>query len=153
MMHCFRIVKPAFASSALSGEGARLYGGRWNPAGWRCVYTAESRALAVLELLVHLTGQSRSLNFRLLTLEVDDDSIAHVKHVPEGWAAQPAGKASQSIGLNWLQSKKTLALKVPSVLVPEESNLLLNPEATGFDGIRITEEREFRLSPRLHLTS
>ncbi|MEP4078692.1 RES family NAD+ phosphorylase [Haloferula sp.] len=148
-MQCFRIVKPDYAASALSGEGARLYGGRWNPPGWRCVYAAESRALAVLELMVHLTGRSRALSYRLLTLDLDDSVVSKAKHLPDDWTAHPAGKASQSVGLDWLQANKTPALKVPSVLIPEESNLLLNPQAPGFEKIRVVEEREFRLDLRL----
>jgi len=148
-MRCYRIVRPAYAASALSGEGARLYGGRWNPPGWRCVYAAESRALAVLELLVHLTGRSRSLEFCLLTLELDDDHVSEAPSLPRDWSAHPAGKSSQSIGLEWLKTSRTPAMRVPSVLIPEEHNLLLNPSAPGFDQIRIIEERDFRLDLRL----
>ena len=148
-MRCYRIVKPAYAATALSGEGARLYGGRWNPPGWRCVYAAESRALAVLELLVHLTGRSRALTYRLLTLEIDDRAVSVAKHLPDDWTVHPAGKASQSIGLNWLQANKIPALKVPSVLIPEESNLLLNPQTPGFEKIFVVEERNFSLDLRL----
>ena len=148
-MLAFRIVKPAFAASALSGEGARLYGGRWNPPGWRCVYAAESRAMAVLELLVHLTGRSRTLNYRLLTLEIDDDAVAESRHLPQDWNAQPAGAASQSVGLHWLQANRHAVLRVPSVLIPEESNLLINPLNPEFGGIRIVDERDFRLDLRL----
>ena len=147
-MRCYRIVRPTYAATALSGEGARLFGGRWNPPGWRCVYAAESRALAVLELLVHLTGQSRFLTYRLLTLEIDEEEIPKAKHLPDDWSAHPAGTSSQSVGLHWLQAAKTPALKVPSVLIPEESNLLLNPLAPGFEKIRIVEERDFRLDLR-----
>jgi RES domain-containing protein len=148
-MHCYRLVKPAYAASALSGEGARLYGGRWNPSGWRCIYAAESRALAALELLVHLTGRSRALTYRLLTLEIPDETpISQVKHLAEGWAAHPAGKSSQTIGLQWLQANKTAALRVPSVLIPEESNLLINPQAPNFERIRVVEECNFHLDLR-----
>lgn len=148
-MRCYRIVRPAYAASALSGEGARLYGGRWNPPGWRCVYAAESRALAVLELLVHLTGRSRGLTYRLLTLEVDKKAPSETPSLPSDWAAQPAGKSSQTIGLDWLKAARSPAMRVPSVLIPEEHNLLLNPAAPGFKKIRIIEEREFQLDLRL----
>ncbi|MGB6222707.1 RES family NAD+ phosphorylase [Haloferula sp.] len=142
-------MKPDFAATALSGEGARLYGGRWNPPGWRCVYAAESRALAMLELLVHLTGRSRALKFRLLTLEIDQAAVLEAKHLADGWNTHPAGRASQIIGQNWLQDSKSPVLRVPSVLIPEESNFLLNPLAPGFDMIRVIEERELSLDLRL----
>lgn len=148
-MHCFRIIKPDFAATALSGEGARLYGGRWNPPGWRCVYAAESRALAMLELLVHLTGRSRALKFRLLTLDLGEAAVLEAKHLPADWNAHPAGRASQWVGQNWLQKLDSPVLRVPSVLIPEEHNLLLNPLAPGFDKIRVIDERELSLDLRL----
>lgn len=147
-VQAFRIVRPVHAASALSGEGARLHGGRWNPPGWRCVYAAESRALAVLEMLVHLTGATRSLSYRLLTLEFDDSLVGRSAPLPSGWDQHPAGSASQNIGLEWLRSARSAALRVPSVLLPEEGNFLINPSAPGFEEIRITEEREFQLDFR-----
>lgn len=147
-MRCYRIVSPRHAATALSGEGARLYGGRWNQPGWRCVYAAETRALAVLELLVHLTGKSRGLTYRLLTVEVPDDAVVSPNAFPDGWNATPAGGASQSVGTEWLRTGKSAALRVPSVLIPEESNLLLNPDAEAFSETRIVTERDFQLDLR-----
>lgn len=147
-MRCYRIVSPRHAATALSGEGARLYGGRWNHPGWRCVYAAESRALAVLELLVHLTGKSRALPYRLLTVEVPDEAVLPAGALPDGWNATPAGGASQSVGTEWLRARKSAALRVPSVLIPEESNLLINPDAASFAEIRIVAERDFQLDLR-----
>ena len=148
-MQAYRIVKPAYAPSALSGEGARLYGGRWNPPGLRCVYAAGSRALAVLEMLVHLNGPSRALPYCILSLEIDDSLVAVAKAVPQGWKANPAGRASQQIGHEWLKANRSAALLVPSVIIPQEQNLLLNPLAPGFDTVRVTEEQELRLDQRL----
>lgn len=147
-MRGFRIVSPRYAATALSGEGARIYGGRWNEPGWRCVYAAESRALAVLELLVHLTGRSRGLAYRLLTLEIPDGSVSRLESLPEGWNGTPPGSLSQRLGTEWLRRGKTAALRVPSVLIPEESNLLLNPETEDFSKIRVVAERDFQLDLR-----
>ena len=144
-MRCYRIVHCRHAASALSGEGARLYGGRWSPAGRPCVYAAESRALAALEMLVHLTGRSRTPPYRLLTIEVPDDSVPRAAHPPPGWDAMPPGNSSQSIGAEWLRAGQTMALMVPSVIIPEESILLLNPRAPGFDTIRVLDERDLHL--------
>lgn len=148
-MLCYRIVKPAHAASALSGEGARVFGGRWNPPGRACVYTAESRALAVLEMLVHLTGRSRALPYRLLTVEVPDDSLVGTLQLPAGWGATPGGRASQGLGEDWLRSGEAVALRVPSVIIPEEFNLLLNPLAPGYERVRVLDERDFQLDLRL----
>jgi len=148
-MLCYRIVRPARVATALSGEGARLYGGRWNPPGMRCVYAAESRALGILEMLVHLTGRTRALPYRVLTLEVDERLVAPDRGAPVGWDAHPAGPVSQGHGGVWLEAARFAALRVPSVVVPEESNLLLNPQGPGFASIRIVEEAVFRLDRRL----
>ena len=148
-MRCFRIVKPAYASSALSGEGARLYGGRWNPPGVRCVYAAGSRALAVLELLVHLSPETRGMAFRLLEIEVADGLIAPEKRPLSGWNVHPAGNVSQNHGLGWLRQGTHAALRVPSVVIPQEANVLLNPASAGFEQVRVVNESTFQLDLRL----
>ena len=148
-MLCYRIVKPGFAARALDGEGARLFGGRWNPPGQACVYTAGSRALAVLEMFVHLTGSSRSLSYRLLTIEVPDDSPERPASLLDSWATTPAGNCSQSVGGKWLESRQSTILEVPSVIIPEESNFLLNPLTPGFEAVKVVSERDFHLDPRL----
>ncbi|WP_367874773.1 RES family NAD+ phosphorylase [Luteolibacter sp. Populi] len=148
-MRCYRIVKPAYASTALSGEGARLYGGRWNPPGHRAVYAAGSRALAVLEMLVHITPQGRGIEYRLLEVEVPDELVAPRFNPPHGWDEHPAGTPSQNHGLNWLKAARHVALALPSVVIPEESNFLLNPLAPGFERLKITGESTFQLDLRL----
>lgn len=147
-MRCYRIVKPAYVATALSGEGARLYGGRWNPPGHRCVYAAATRALAVLEMLVHLTPASRGIEFRLLELDVPDELVAPRLVTRSGWNDHPAGLASQDAGLLWLKAALHVALPVPSVVIQDESNLLLNPAALGFERVQITAETSFQLDQR-----
>jgi len=148
-MLCYRIVTSSHAPEPLSGEGARLYGGRWSPPGWRCVYTAESRALAVLEMLVHLNGRTRGLPFTLLTIRLPDGFRITTAHPPESWDAIPAGDASQSFGGSWLKGGDTIALRVPSIIIPDETNLLLNPQASGFERVEIVDRREFQMDRRL----
>lgn len=149
-MRCFRIVRPAYAPTALSGEGAGLHGGRWNPPDWRCVYTAESRALAALEMLVHLTGKARALPDRILTIDLPDGLIAPATKPPENWNTHPVGPPSQNHGLTWLQSNRFAAIKLPSTMIPQETHLLLNPLAPEFESIRIIENTEFRLDLQLN---
>lgn len=148
-MLCYRIVKEDRASGALSGEGARLFGGRWNPPGWRCVYAASSRALAALELLVHLPAGGRRLRFVILTLEIDVGEIAEFRARPGGWDILPPGEVSQSVGLAWLRGSKSAGLRVPSVVIPQEENVLLNPEAPGFRGLREIGRETFAFDRRL----
>lgn len=148
-MRCYRIVRPVHATTALSGEGARLYGGRWNPPGWRCVYAAGSRALAILEMLAHLSPATRGLKYRMLEIDVPDGEISPEQKPPPHWDAHPAGSESQNHGMVWLRASNRAALLVPSVLVPEESNVLLNPAAPGFRRVKIVSERDFQLDLRL----
>lgn len=149
-MLCYRIVSPRWADTALSGEGARLYGGRWNSPGKRCVYAAGSRSLAALEMLVHLTGTARGLEWSLLTFEIPDKNIvAGSPTLPIGWDAMPPGEASQSIGDTWLEKGASVAMRIPSVVIPEETNVLINPLASNFESIKFVERRTFQLDLRL----
>jgi len=148
-VRAFRIVRPAYASTALSGEGARLYGGRWNFEGLPCVYSAGSRALAALELLVHTSPESLPLRFELIEIEVPDDLLETRLSPPPRWQLMPAGDASKAFGDRWLRGSYRAALKVPSVIVPEEWNLLLNPQHPDFKRVELVSQREFRFDPRM----
>ena len=123
MTAVYRLVRSERAGQALSGEGARLYGGRWNPPGAAVVYSSESRALAVLETFVHLTLEARTMRFLLYTIELPPR--ARVARHP-GERAPPSLEASQEVGREWFLGGKTLALAVPSAIVPREANYVLN---------------------------
>jgi len=149
-MLAFRIVMSSFAGNAFSGEGARLYGGRWNPPGIRCVYVASSRALAALELLVHASPELLHVEFQLVEIEIPDAMIETRLHPPRGWDELPAGTPSQEFGARWLtNSGAKVALAVPSILIPEEMNYLLNPLHPAFPDVRIRHQRAFQLDRRL----
>jgi len=149
-MFAFRIVKPAFAANPLSGEGARLFGGRWNPPGVRCVYAAGSRALAALELLVHASPEILRVEFQLIEIEIPDSMIETRLRPPPGWDEMPPGAPSQDFGARWLARSQTkAALAVPSILIPEEMNYLINPSHPAFPNIRIRQQRAFQIDPRL----
>jgi len=121
-----------YASDDLSGKGAETTGGRWNRKGTPLVYTANSIALACLETVVHLSGADPlPLNRYLIRIEVPSpawkartrfDPSSHV-----GWDALPAGLVSLDWGTLWARSTHTLVAQVPSIVVPEEDNILLNP--------------------------
>lgn len=125
----YRIVQEQWSATALDGEGARRYGGRWNLPGVAAVYLAESRALAALEILVHAPREALRLNWRLIELEIPDSQIERVpvSSLPENWRTQPSSRAAQAFGANWLRAGKNLALQLPSVVIPEEKSVLLNP--------------------------
>jgi RES domain-containing protein len=152
-MRAYRIVRPAFAATALSGEGARLYGGRWNIEGLPCVYTAGSRALAALELLVHAAPEALGIRFQLIEIEIPDELLETRLHHPPGWEQMPAGDPSKCYGDRWLRGSYRAALRVPSAVIPEEWNFLLNPRHPDFRKVKQISEKEFRFDPRMSLTT
>lgn len=145
-MNLFRLVRRERSADALSGEGARRYGGRWNPPGAAVVYAAESRALAVLETFVHLTLEARALHFMLLTLELP----GRVKLHRHSGARPPRSiGTSQETGRVWLEKGDTLALVVPSLIVPQEKNYVLNVGHEHFPAVRVANAEPFSFDERL----
>lgn len=117
-MNVWRICRKPFAD--LSGEGARLYGGRWNSPGWPVVYTAETAALAVLEVRVHL-----DLDWTVLP----DDYVLMEIDLPDDLSRQEIGDIPPdpiAVGDSWLASGASTLLKVPSFIIPESANILIN---------------------------
>jgi len=151
MPTAWRIVKEKYAADAFSGEGARLYGGRWNSPGTRMVYAAESRALAMLEMLVHLDAPGLLHKYVLIAVEMDVALIVSLDRgiLTENWKDDPAPAEAQRIGDRWAKGGSSVALAVSSVLVPEEFNFLLNPVHPDFSKLRISEPRAFQFDPRL----
>ena len=145
-MNVYRLVRRERAAEALSGEGARRYGGRWNPPGTAVVYAAESRALAVLETVVHLSLEARAMHFVLITIELP----AKAKVERHSAARPPRVLAdSQDVGADWLDGSDALALAVPSVLVPQEKNYVLNVAHAQFAGVRVASTEQFSFDERL----
>lgn len=148
----FRIVAPRWADDALSGEGARKFGGRWNSPGRPVVYLGGSRALCALEMLAHLTTPlSRRKRYRLIRVRIPAGMVSDypAEILPEGWRSYPPGPVTMEIGDDWLQAGTQLALRVPSVVIPEEHNILLNPLHHGFSRIATSEASDFSFDPRL----
>lgn len=148
----YRIVAPRWADDALSGEGARKYGGRWNSPGRPVVYLGGSRALCALELLVHLTTPlSRAKPYRLIRTSIPSKLVSDypASILPDGWRKHPPGQLTMEIGDDWLQAGSQLALRIPSVIIPEETNILLNPLHPEFSKIEQFETKEFSFDPRL----
>ena len=147
----FRLVRAPYAGRALDGEGARRLGGRWNAPGTPVVYCAASRALAVLEALVHLHRTSRLHDFRFVEVGFAPGDVETVElgELPADWRASPAPAVLRGRGEAWARAGRTPVLAVPSVVVPEERNYLLNPRHPGFDGLRRSAPVPFELDPRL----
>jgi RES domain-containing protein len=150
MLSVWRITTSAFARSAWSGEGARLYGGRWNPKGVPIVYTAANQSLAMLEMLV----QDQPLRAHYVMIEAHIPgglSIDRVRidHLSSDWREVGAREKLQAIGAEWARKRSTAVLAVPSVIVPAESNYLLNPAHPDFKRIKVGKPTSVETDLRL----
>ena len=152
MIRVWRLCRRAFIDTAFDGEGARRYGGRWNPPGRPLVYTAEALALAALEILVQVDLDLAPDNFVAIPAILPDQLPIHElteADLPEDWQDQYPPVTTQATGERWLKGKEGVALRVPSTVVPSEHNFLLNPLHADFAHIRIEEPRPFHFDRRL----
>ena len=143
-----------YEADDLSGAGAKTTGGRWNEVGIPVVYSSETRGLACLETIVHLNAGGLPLNRYLVEIEVPDDLWQAVERATTtslrvGWDAEPAGRASITFGSDWVRSRRSLLLSVPSVIVPEEHNILINPAHPNSHRLRARKIRKWLYDPRL----
>ncbi len=138
--------KPA---QAFSGEGGLHYAGRWNSRGTRVVYSSSSVALTCLETIVHMQMLARSEERWLFTIDVPDRYVEELRPLPNDWDAEPATAASRAIGDRWITSARSVALLVPSVVVPVEQNALINPRHSRFRLDWVKKPVRFRYDPRL----
>ena len=152
LISAYRIVAPKWSHDALSGEGARKFGGRWNSPGRPMVYLGGSRALTALEMLVHLPSPlSRAKPYHIIEVQIPEHLIAHypLNLLPNGWRNSPPTQSTYIIGDDWLHAGGQLALRVPSTLIPEESNILLNPLHHDFSQVTQSEASNFSFDTRL----
>ncbi len=150
MIEAWRIVKAQYADDAFSGEGAVLYAGRWHSAGTRVVYTAESVALATLEILVRMRRMDVP-QYRLIPCYFHEALAEEldVRRLPENWSDPVAPVELRRFGDQWVREGVSAVLKVPSAVTLVEFNYLLNPEHAGFASVEIGEPRPFKLDYRL----
>jgi len=151
MPQLWRVVKRLHASTAFDGKAAERLGGRWNSPGHRVVYTSATKSLAVLEILVHLDVGRSIPRFVAFTFAVDDRLVDRVPaaHLPRRWHTSRGLLTTRQIGDQWLASGRSLALAVPSAIVPEESTYLLNPAHPAYDRLEFGRAVPFLLDPRL----
>ena len=151
-MRAWRIAAARHAKAPLDGEGSRLFGGRWSSIGVRVAYASESIALAALETLVHYDTDMIPDNLMLIAVDIPGAvqvEILAEAALPRNWRAYPAPAALQVLGDAWVRRARTAVLKIPSALVPEERNLLINPAHPDFGGIKNRSVRPFAIDPRL----
>jgi RES domain-containing protein len=148
-MIIYRICKSEYKDD-ISGTGAKLYGSRWNQAGYPMLYAAEHISLAALEMLVHINFDEVPPSFYLLLIKVPDaTSVTELKYdkLKESWEDDTA--YTSWIGSEFIKGKASLCMKVPSAVIAEEHNYLLNPLHTDFKKIHIAEARPFNFDKRL----
>ena len=148
---CWRLVKERHAETAFDGEGARIYGGRWNSPGRRVVYTSGSLALAALETLVHLDAASPLPRFLAFSLQLARDDIEQVR-LPATYAIHgplPSLRETRRLGDEWIEAGRHVAFLAPSAIVPQEFNILLNPLHKRFPQLSITPPVAFAIDGRL----
>ncbi len=150
IIRAWRLLKTAYAASAFSGEGAFKFGGRWNSVGTRVVYTAESVALATLEILAGGAPLSLLGEFVKIPVEFDDSSVFALNALPDGWDKYPPGRKTREIGDAWVRESKSVVLKVPSAVVREEFIYIINPlHPNAPKRLRIGKVEKFRVDKRL----
>ena len=149
MMKVYRISKCIFIEN-LSGAGAAAYPGRWHNKGTHILYTAASASLALLESVVHLAGILIP-DYCLLCLEVPDKSILDmdIKKLPANWKDNPSSDTLKLIGDAFINENKFLLLKIPSAIIPEECNYLINPAHKDFKGVKVVYTRVISIDRRL----
>lgn len=148
----WRIVKRKHARSAFDGEGARRFGGRWNPRGARAFYLADSLALAALELYVHVGRAGASLQLVSFRVAFPDGVAVETlapEELPANWRAEPPPEETKELGGRWLAGGRAVALRVPSVIVPREANFVVNPVHPDFARLAIDPPERFSFDPRM----
>jgi RES domain-containing protein len=151
MIRAWRICHRRYADTAFSGEGAKLFGGRFNSEGIPAVYASGALSLALLELLVQSNDRNYYSACVVFYADIPGVMIKHVnsEELPDGWDRIPYTSASQITGDRWLKSGDAVAIQIPSVVVPVEFNYLINPVHPEFKQIRISEPQELMVDGRL----
>lgn len=148
-MLLYRITRSPYAND-LSGTGARLYGGRWNNIGRAMIYTASSRSLATLEALVHLPTAIIPDDFCIIIIDVPDDVFEPDTNLfPPNWNAYPEPEILKRTGDFFLKQNDHLLMKVPSAIVKEEYNYLINPQHPKINEVKILKTEPFTFDDRL----
>lgn len=148
-MKVHRISRAKYISD-LSGTGAKLHGGRWNPKGYALLYTSENKALAALEVLVHLTPLTVPNDLKILTLEISQKELIEFdkRKFKEINQQKNAVSLCQKEGKDWVDTNNSLGLIVPSILIPGEHNILINPLHSSFRKIDVLEIEDFNFDKR-----
>ena len=147
-MEVFRITKVQYADRLVASGGAA----RWNARGRFVIYTAASRALACLENVVHRSGEGLQETFRVMVIQLPNtihmDTISP-DMLPPDWFAYTHYAQCQQLGEDWLQHGQSAVLRVPSAIIPQEWNFLINPMHPDFSSIKLLKIEPFAFDPRI----
>ncbi|MEP7323936.1 MAG: RES family NAD+ phosphorylase [Saprospiraceae bacterium] len=151
-MIVYRVGRSKF-SKDFAGEGARLHGGRWNHILTPCIYTSESRALALLEYTVNVTIDAIPRSLSITTFEISDASVQElsIEELPGNWTDSPAPASTKDFGTNLLKVAATSVIKIPSAVIPQEFNFILNPKHVGAKDFKILQVEDFVYDVRIKL--
>lgn len=150
-MRLWRIAQRKYALDRLCA-GSALYGGRWNPVGVPALYCGASIAICALEKFVHV-GQAVLPPLVLVAVDLPDDCdifAPTTNDLPVRWDELPTSASAQALGRTWLEGGQTLAMRVPSVVLPEENNVIVNPLHQGYAQVQLTLIRPFTFDRRMY---
>ena len=135
----------------MTGEGAKLFGGRWNPVGYPAVYLAQHLSLAVLEIVVHFDRPDKIKDFIAFPVTFEQASIYSLpaSSLPTNWSELPIPSSTQQVGKQWLDANEHLVMQVPSTVVPLETNFVLNPRHKNFKHIELEDPVALHIDPRI----
>lgn len=151
-MRVWRVCRERYAEKAYSGEGAALFGGRWNPIGIPMAYSSLSLSLAVLEVFVHMRGNAPPEDFVSIAVDlgISEDQVERIdlSRLPSDWRRLDHPDLPR-IGAEWIESNRSPVLLVPSVVVDGEWNALIHPQHPLLTGMRMEEPKPFRFDVRM----
>jgi RES domain-containing protein len=149
-MNAWRLTKKKYAQEAFTGKGAKDNGGRWNKEKTAVVYASEHLSLAILEILDN-ARQTKTDVFIAIPIIIPDEMVITINTdlLPADWRAEPFPESTQKIGEDWVAGMRSAALRVPSVFVPQEFNIVLNPKHPDFMKVKIGKPETFRMDQRL----
>lgn len=151
-MIVYRLTKGRYKNE-LSGKGAEKFGGRWNHIGVKLIYTVESRALCLAEIAVHIPLGVIPSNYFLQTIQFPSGEALRIdkSRLPKAWKRFPHIPQTKTIGDEFVAKNHFLVLTVPSAIVPDEMNFLINPEHPAFGKVEIVKIEVFKFDKRLFI--
>lgn len=151
LVEVWRVVAQKYAATAFDGEGARRAGGRFNSPGTRVVYTADTLALALLEVAVHLPSFRALMGRVAFRMRIDETWVESLgdADLPSDWRSTPPSRSAQVLGDQWARAGRSVGLRLPSILLPHHTNVVLNPSHPDFGRVEIGEPESVPIDPRL----